>query len=89
MDEGAGTLVGTQTFGKGLVQGLFQLPDGSAMSITIQKYYTPSGVCIHGTGITPNIVVDLPEGKNLYNITMEEDTQLAAAIDVIQEELNR
>ena len=89
LDEGAGTLVGTQTFGKGLVQGLFQLPDGSAMSITIQKYYTPSGVCIHGTGITPNIVVDLPEGKNLYNITMEEDTQLAAAIDVIQEELNR
>lgn len=87
-DMGAGKLVGTQTFGKGLVQGLFPLTDGSALKITIQKYYTPKGVCIQGTGITPDYVVELPEE---YQYTMmvpeEKDTQLQKAVDVILEQL--
>ncbi len=87
-DMGVGKLVGTQTFGKGLVQGLYFLKDGSAIKITIQKYYTPKGVCIQGTGITPNYEVELPE-QYLYVNTVpeEEDTQLQKALDVIKQEI--
>lgn len=87
-DMGVGKLVGTQTFGKGLVQGLYFLKDGSAIKITIQKYYTPKGVCIQGTGITPDYEVELPE-QYLYVNTVpeEEDTQLQKALDVIKQEM--
>ncbi|MCI8342068.1 MAG: S41 family peptidase [Firmicutes bacterium] len=85
-DSGTGKLVGTQTFGKGLVQNIFTLPDGSALKITIQKYYTPKGVCIQGSGITPDYVVELP--KDVGNVVTEEnDTQLMKAIEVIKSEL--
>ena len=50
-------LVGTTTFGKGIVQQIFNLSDGSAVKMTISKYYTPSGRCIHGTGLDPDIEV--------------------------------
>ena len=66
-DTGRGTLVGNQTFGKGLVQRLFVLPDGSGLNVTVQKYYTPNGTSIHGVGIEPDEKVELPEaysGKN-------------------------
>lgn len=88
-DTGTGSLVGTQTFGKGLVQGLYPLTDGSGLKITIQKYYTPNGVCIQGTGITPDYVVELPEELQ-YQLTIDEkdDTQLHKAIEVINEQLN-
>ncbi|MDD4843711.1 MAG: S41 family peptidase [Anaerotignum sp.] len=87
-DTGAGTLVGTQTFGKGLVQRLFTLPDGSGINITIQKYFTPNGTSIHGTGITPNDVVELPEGYvDGDEIPEEEDTQLKEGIRVLQEKI--
>lgn len=57
-DYGKGTLIGTKTFGKGLVQNLFPLADGkSAVKVTISKYYTPKGRCIQGEGIEPDIVV--------------------------------
>lgn len=87
-DMGVGKLVGTQTFGKGLVQGLYFLKDGSALKITIQKYYTPKGICIQGTGITPDYEVELPE-EYQYTITVpeEEDTQLQKALDVIKQEI--
>ncbi|NLK36946.1 MAG: S41 family peptidase [Epulopiscium sp.] len=87
-DMNVGKLVGTQTFGKGLVQGLFPLSDGSALKITIQKYYTPKGVCIQGEGITPDYIVELPEEyKYSVRIPEEEDTQLKKAVDVILEGL--
>jgi len=57
-DYDKGVIVGTQTFGKGIVQGLYSLGDGSGIKITIQKYYTPNGVCIQGVGITPDYVVE-------------------------------
>ncbi len=60
-DSGIGTLVGTTTFGKGLVQRVFPLEDGSAIKLTIAKYYTPSGNYIHDKGITPDVKVELPE----------------------------
>ena len=87
-DMGAGKLVGTQTFGKGLVQGLYFLSDGSALKITIQKYYTPKGVCIQGTGITPDYLVELPEEyEYVMDIPHQEDTQLQKAIEVIKQQL--
>ena len=87
-DMNVGKLVGTQTFGKGLVQGLFPLSDGSALKITIQKYYTPKGVCIQGEGITPDYIMELPEEyKYSVRIPEEEDTQLKKAVDVILEGL--
>lgn len=87
-DMGAATLVGTQTFGKGLVQRLFTLPDGSGLNITIQKYFTPNGTSIHGTGITPDKVVELPEGyEDAKEIPVAEDTQLKEGISVLDEKI--
>ncbi len=62
-DYGVGTLIGTKTFGKGIVQSLFPLPDGSAVKITVSRYYTPAGNNIHEVGITPDIVVEAGEDR--------------------------
>lgn len=82
-DTGRGQLIGTTTFGKGLVQRLFTLPDGSGLNVTIQKYYTPNGTSIHGVGITPDYEVELPEEyAQQTNIPAEADTQLQKAVEV-------
>lgn len=85
-DMKAGVLVGNTTYGKGLVQGVYKIPDGSGVKITIQKYYTPKGVCIQGEGITPDYEVDLPEDY-IYNgsVNLEKDTQLLKAIEILSE----
>ena len=83
-DTGTGTLVGATTFGKGLVQSTFYLPDKSGVKTTIAKYYTPSGVCIDKEGIVPDYEVELPdEFKYSLSIPTEEDTQLQKAIEII------
>lgn len=71
-DTQSGKLFGTQTFGKGSVQTVYRLPQNTGLKLTTAKYYTPSGRSINGTGITPDVVVELPE-----NIT--KDIQLEAA----------
>lgn len=89
-DMDRGTLVGTQTFGKGLVQRLFTLPDGSGLNITIQKYYTPNGTSIHGVGIEPDEVVELPaeyQNTALKDIPESADTQLQKGMEVLQNEI--
>ncbi len=89
-DMERGKLVGTQTFGKGLVQRLFTLPDGSGLNVTIQKYYTPKGTSIHGVGITPDEKVQLPEkylSTALTAIPEGEDTQLQKAMEVLRKEM--
>lgn len=83
-DHKAGTLIGTKTFGKGLVQTVLGLKDGTGVKITIAKYYTPSGECIQGVGITPDIVIDLPEEDKNRELTHAEDIQLQKAIEVIK-----
>jgi len=86
-DNKAGVLVGTKTFGKGLVQELKLLRDGSGIKVTVSRYFTPSGVCIHGVGIKPDIEVELPaEYRNVpaSQIPRSEDTQLQTAINVIK-----
>lgn len=85
-DTGRGELIGTTTFGKGLVQRLFTLPDGSGLNVTIQKYYTPNGTSIHGVSITPDYEVELPEEyAQQTNIPAEADTQLQKAVEVLSE----
>ena len=85
-DTGRGQLIGTTTFGKGLVKRLFTLPDGSGLNVTIQKYYTPNGTSIHGVGITPDYEVELPEEyAQQTNIPAEADTQLQKAVEVLSE----
>lgn len=75
-DYGVGTLIGTQTFGKGIVQSLFPLSDGSAVKMTVSRYYTPAGNNIHEVGIAPDIVVEADRES-------EEDNQLQKAIEVL------
>ncbi len=90
-DHGRGKLVGTRTFGKGLVQELKLLKDGSGLKVTISRYFTPSGVCIHGTGIKPDIEVDvLEEYKNypVSQIPRDRDIQLKSAIEAMLGEIN-
>lgn len=88
-DFKAGTLIGTKTFGKGIVQIPITLSDGSAVKVTIARYYTPSGECIQKKGITPNIVLDLTKKAkaeiNKYGILKEsDDNQLQKGIEVIK-----
>ena len=87
-DHARATVVGTQSFGKGIVQTYFQLPANKGwVKLTTDAYYTPNDICIHGVGITPDVVVGLPEeyrGAALESLTREQDTQLAAAFDILK-----
>ncbi|HEY5583028.1 MAG TPA: S41 family peptidase [Ruminiclostridium sp.] len=81
-----GKLVGTTTFGKGLVQSTYGFDDGTGLKVTIARYFTPSGVCIHGLGIKPDIEVNLDDKyKNtpISAIPREDDLQLLKAIEVV------
>ncbi len=81
-----GILIGTKTFGKGLVQTTYGFKDGTGLKVTIARYFTPSGVCIHGEGIKPDIEVQLPEKYkdiSVSAIPREDDLQLQKAIDVL------
>ncbi len=86
-DHDYGTLIGTRTFGKGIVQSIRQLKDGSAIKLTTSKYYTPSGENIHGEGIAPDIELEYeylgPEDED-YDI--KYDNQIQTAIDVLKKE---
>lgn len=85
-DNGRAIVVGTQTFGKGISQGIFRMADGSALKLTTAYYYTPSGECIHEIGIAPDVTVELDEGlQNQIEIPKEEDNQLAAAVKALEE----
>ena len=76
-DYGKGKIIGTQTFGKGIVQTIQPLTDGSAIKYTIAQYYTPKGQVIQGNGVTPNMVVELPKDAT-------EDLQLDAALEYVK-----
>ncbi|OON96464.1 MAG: peptidase S41 [Epulopiscium sp. Nele67-Bin005] len=89
-DHGRAELVGTRTFGKGIVQTILPLTDGSALKITTSEYYTPSGVCIQGTGIEPDHYIDLPIQLKLQsNLSYEDDLQLQKAIEVLETQLEQ
>lgn len=81
-DYGRGVIVGTQTFGKGIVQTVKPLTDGSAIKFTIAKYFTPKGQDIHGKGVTPDLVVE-------YDKDADEDTQISAALESVRAQINQ
>ena len=85
-DYGVATLVGTTTFGKGIVQKIYPLTDGTAVKLTVSKYYTPNGNNIHEIGIEPDVAVELDE-ELAYEVTIpkEEDNQLQAAVRVLED----
>ena len=89
-DYGLATIVGTQTFGKGIVQSYFHLSNNRGwVKMTTDAYYTPNGVCIQGVGITPDIVVDLPDGIKGTSVDLidpAKDTQLQAALKVFAQQ---
>ena len=88
-DHKVGKIIGTTTFGKGLVQQTYPLDDGSAIKVTVAKYFTPSGNYIHDVGIIPDIQIELPEEyQNQFYIDREHDTQLEKAIEVLQQEIS-
>lgn len=72
-------IIGTTTYGKGIVQSFFQLSDGSAVKLTTSEYFTPKGLPIHGIGVEPDIIVE-------YDSEAESDTQLQAAVDYLTEQ---
>lgn len=87
-DYGTGTLVGENTYGKGIVQRMFPLEDGSAIKLTIAKYFTPKGNDIHKIGIKPDVEVEL-DVEAYRESKGEKDNQLDAAINNILEKLGK
>ena len=83
-DYGIGTIVGTTTYGKGVVQNIFGLSDGSAVKLTISTYYTPNGNNIHGIGIVPDVEVELDADK-YYDEKI--DTQIEKALEIVNEQI--
>lgn len=89
-DYKAATLVGTKTFGKGIVQSIVPFGDGTAMKVTVSKYYTPNGVNIHGTGIEPDVVVELSKDATKNGkYDRKYDNQLTKALDVVVDKLKK
>lgn len=83
-DTDKAELVGTTSFGKGIVQSVIPLSDGTAIKLTIAKYFTPAGNDIHEVGIEPDYEVELPNGmQSAVNVKREEDTQLKEAIKIL------
>lgn len=78
-DYNKATIVGTKTYGKGVVQSVIPLSDGSGISITTSKYFTPKGICIHDVGIEPDVVIESDED---FGIAQNNDIQLKHAIEL-------
>ncbi len=81
-DNGRGVIIGTQTYGKGIVQGLYSLSDGSGLKITIQKYFTPDGVCIQGIGITPDYEIESDDRS-----ASDNDKQYVKALEILNDKI--
>lgn len=87
-DDGVGTIVGTTTYGKGIVQKLFPLSDGSAVKMTVSAYYTPNGTNIQGTGIEPDVTVEF-DSDAYYDSDKTEDNQLEKAEEILEEQISK
>ena len=79
------TIVGTKTYGKGVIQQVLSLRTGAGLKVTVEEYYTPNRTQINKVGIEPDEVVELPETvKSPLLVTEEEDTQLQKAIEILK-----
>lgn len=86
-DHERAVVVGTTTFGKGIVQSLYTLQDGSGIKLTTEHYYTPDGTDIHGAGIEPDVSVELNEGlETMIEIPKDQDNQLQAALEALNQQ---
>ena len=84
-DYGKATVVGTKTYGKGIVQSIMPLPDGSAVKFTVANYYTPNGINIHKKGIEPDVEVKISDEQWKKAQTDEKaDTQLKKAMEILK-----
>jgi carboxyl-terminal processing protease len=84
-DSNSGEIIGETTFGKGIVQTVIPLDDGTGFKLTTSQYFTPNGRNIHGIGIEPDVVIEMPE--SYYDIeepTDADDVQLQKAIEVLE-----
>lgn len=89
-DEAGATLIGTNSYGKGLTQVLEELPSGGCWKYTHSRYYTPTGFDLHGVGLTPDIEVKAPEGisnADYFSTEPDKDPHLKAALDFIQSQI--
>ena len=77
-------IIGTTTYGKGVIQTIYKLTDGSGIKLTTNAYYTPNHNEINKVGIKPDIEVELPEEESFYSVKMENDTQLQKAIEILK-----
>ena len=84
-DYGLGSIVGTTTYGKGIVQQIFDLGDGTCVKLTMAEYYTPNGRNIHKKGITPDVEVEYQQDENNPNA----DNQLDAALEQVRNKINQ
>ena len=82
-DYGLGKIVGTQSYGKGVVQQIFDLKDGTCVKLTIAEYFTPNGRNINGEGITPEVEVEYEKDEN----NPDADNQLEKAMEILKSEL--
>lgn len=81
-DHGKAYIIGTKTYGKGVVQGFHQFEDGSAIKLTIEQYFTPNGIAIDGVGISPDLEVPF-DSAAYYDAEEPSDNQLQAAVDYL------
>lgn len=87
-DNNKAKIVGTKTYGKGVIQELITLKDGSGIKITTAEYYTPNRKKINQVGIEPDVVVELPkEVQNSLMLEQKDDTQLQKAVEVLKNEM--
>ena len=78
------TIVGTKTYGKGVIQQVISLKTGAGIKVTVEEYYTPNMTKINKVGIEPNEIINLPESVNSLTVTREQDTQLQKAIEILK-----
>lgn len=89
-DHKKAVLIGTKTFGKGLVQEVYQLDDGSGLKLTVARYFTPAGKCIQGIGISPDIEMEPMEQYKesvVSEIPEKDDVQLQRAVSYLKEKI--
>lgn len=87
-DSGDGVIVGTNTFGKGIVQTVKPLSDGTGVKLTISEYFTPKGRTIHKKGVKPDVIVELPDDvEEIGPEHIDEDTQLKKALEIVKEKI--
>lgn len=85
-DYKAATIVGQRSFGKGIVQMVYNVGNKEGVKVTVSSYYSPNGINIHGEGILPDVEVALPEGVEAP-LTLDNDTQLQKAVEILQDGL--